>query len=87
MTKRKAPILSQTNIAESLKQGKKDKKNKKQKFRKHKRDHIEEQKEQILAISVNTIEADLKKKYPNIMCYNYDKKNHYSKSYLKSLKN
>ena len=64
--KGKAPILPQTNIAESLEQGKKNKKNKKRKFQEYKRDHTEEQKEQILATSTNVTDTELKKNTPTL---------------------
>lgn len=44
-------------------------------FWKHKRNYA--RKKQTLAISVNAIEANLKKKYTDITYYNCDKKGHY----------
>ena len=43
--KKKAPILPQTNVAESLEQGKKDRKDKKRRFQKYRRDHTRKRKE------------------------------------------
>ena len=70
-----------------LKHSKKDKKDKKRIFWKHRRDYIGEQKKQIPAININAIKTSLKKKYPDFTCYNYNKKGHYLKSYIKSPKN
>ena len=77
--KEKIPALPQTNAAKSLEQGKKDRKDKKRRFR--------ERKEQTLAIGTNVTDAGLKKKYPDITCYNCDKKGHYLKSCPKPPKN
>lgn len=86
-TNRNAIILPRTNVVKSLKQNKKDKKYKKQKFWEHRWDHTGELKKQTLIISVNTIKAGSKKKYPDIIYYNCNKKDHYSKSYPEPLKN
>lgn len=74
-------------MVEPLKQSKKNKKDKKQRSRDYWQDYTGEQKEQTLATSIIIIEASSKKKYLHITCYNCDKKNHYSKSYPKPLKN
>ena len=77
--KEKAPALSWTNTAEFLEQGKKDRKDKKRRFW--------EKKKQIPAISTNVTDTRSKKKYPDITCYNCDKKGHYLKSYSEPPKN
>ena len=70
--KEKAPALPWTNATESLEQGKKDRKDKKRKFW--------EKTEQTPATGTNVTNAGSKKKYPDITCYNCDKKGHYLKS-------
>ena len=77
--KRKAPVPPRTNTAESSEQGKKDRKNKKWRFQKRK--------EQTPATGTNVTNARSKKKYPDITCYNCDKKGHYSKSCSEPPKN
>ena len=76
---RKTPTPPRTNAAESLEQGKKDRKDKKRRFR--------EEKKQTPATGTNVTDVGSKKKYPNITCYNCDKKGHYSKSCPKPPKN
>lgn len=85
LTYKKAPVPTQTSEIFRLRQEKKN--DKKRKFWEYKQDFIGEQKEQTLATSVNTTEADLKKKYLDIIYYNCDKKDHYSKSYPEPPKN
>ena len=77
--KEKAPAPPRTNAAESLEQSKKDRKGKKWGFW--------ERKEQTPATGTNVIDAGSKKKYPDIMCYNYDKKGYYLKSCSEPPKN
>ena len=79
LPKKMATASPRANVAESLEQGKKDRKNKKRRFR--------ERKEQTPATGTNITNAGLKKKYPNITYYNYDKKGHYSKSCSEPPKN
>lgn len=75
-----------SNTAESPKQNKKNKKNQKQKIKNNKQDHIEEQKYQFPATSIN-IKASKKIKkrrdVSKITCCNYDKKNNYVNNYIK----